>query len=126
MMQSVTFSITALRQRLRVASRAERELWFAGFTVGFGLLVLPFFIYFAGKTTLGAYETGGLGTYLLDFLKGLVRPHLAHWLVVLGPYLLIMLTRGLWLARKFLRSFLERRAAAQLSAGDSGQRSQSH
>jgi hypothetical protein len=123
MMHSMAFSITALRQRLRAASRAERELWFAAFTVGFGLIVLPFLIYLAGKTTLGAYETGGLGTYLLDFFKGLVRPHLAYWLVVLGPYLLIMLTRGFWLARRSLRSYLEHRSAAQLSSGNPGQRS---
>src|SRR5258705_12518874 len=97
MMHSMTFSITALTQRLRVASRAERELWFTGFSVGFGLLVLPFFIYFAGKTTLGAYETGGLGTYLLDFLKVLVRPNLAYWLVVLRPHLPIHLHRRLCL-----------------------------
>ena len=105
----MTFSIKLFVERLRSASRGERELWLAGFTIGFGLFVLPFFIYLAGHMTLGAYENGGLGAFLLDFLKGLVRPHLAYWLVVLGPYLLIELTRGLWQLRKRLRTYLASR-----------------
>ena len=112
----MTFSITAFIERLRSASKGERELWLAGFMVGLGLFVLPFFIYLAGKTTLGAYETGGLGMFLLDFLKGLIRPHLAYWLVVLGPYLLIALARGLWLLRKVLRRYLASRQAGTSSS----------
>jgi hypothetical protein len=97
------FSITALINRWRQASKWEHDLWLAGAAIAFGLLVLPFFIYLAGSVTLGPHEHGSLGMYLLDFLKGLLRPHLAYWLIVIGPYLLILLVRGLWLIRKHLR-----------------------
>lgn len=106
----MAFSINAFIRRLRTASRRELELWFAAATVGFGLLMLPPFIYFAGNTTLGAYERGGLGTFLLDFYSGLVRPHIAYWLVVTGPYLFITLARLLWHLRKRLRAFLASRS----------------
>jgi hypothetical protein len=107
----MAFSLATLAHRMRTASRGERELWFAGCAIAFGLFVLPFLIYLAGKTTLGPHEQGGLGAYLLDFLKGLVRPHAAYWLIVLGPYLIISLGRGLWLTRRRLRA----NAAAQSS-----------
>jgi hypothetical protein len=103
----MAFSITAFLHRLRAASKGERELWLAGFTVAFGLIVLPFFIYIAGNATLGPNESGGLGAYLLDFMKGLIRPHAAYWLIVLGPYLLIAMARGLWFLRKRLRDYAE-------------------
>ena len=102
----MSFSLTEFVDRLRMASKGERELWLAGTAIAFGLLVLPFLIYVAGNTTLGPYEQGGLGLYLLDFLKGLVRPHLVYWLIVVGPYLMITLARGLWLLRKRLRADL--------------------
>ena len=100
----MAFSISVFLHRLRAASRQERELWLAGGAITLGLIVLPFLIYLAGSITLGPYEGGGLGKYLLDFLKGLVRPHLAYWLIVFGPYLLIALGRGLWQLRKALRA----------------------
>ncbi|HZF17713.1 MAG TPA: hypothetical protein VE046_17435 [Steroidobacteraceae bacterium] len=118
----MAFSITEFTERLRTASRSERELWLAGGAVGFGLLILPLFIYFAGNTTLGTYERGGLGTFLIDFFSGLFRPHLAHWLVVTGPYLLIMLVRLLWEIRKRLRAFLATRAAAPATTPSAGRR----
>ena len=119
----MAFSITAFLHRLRTAPRSERELWLAGFAVGFGLLVLPFLIYVAGNETLGVYEHGGLGSYLGDFFKGLFRPHLAYWLIVFGPYLLIMLARGLWFVRKQLHAFLAQRQAASVPPAASGRRS---
>ena len=100
----MAFSITAFLQRLRAAPRGERELWLAGLAIAFGLFLLPCFIYLAGSITLGPYEGGGLGDYVLDFLRGLVRPHLAYWIIVIGPYLLITLARGLWLLRKRMRA----------------------
>lgn len=100
----MAFSLSTFAHRVRTASKGERELWFAGSMIAFGLFVLPFLIYLTGNMTLGPYEQGGLGAYLLDFLKGLFRPHVAYWLIVLGPYLIITLARGLWLVRKRLRA----------------------
>jgi hypothetical protein len=116
----MAFSIKAFTQRLRTASRGERELWLAAAAVGFGLLILPLFIYFAGNTTLGAYERGGLGTFLLDFFSGLIRPNVAYWLVATGPYLLFTLARLLWSLRKRLRTFLAARSAAPVTTPSTG------
>jgi hypothetical protein len=99
----MSVSISALIGRVRGAPRQERELWLAGGAVAFGLLVLPFLIYLAGSITLGPYESGSVWLYLLDFLKGLMRPHLAYWLIALGPYLLILLLRGLLALRRRIR-----------------------
>ncbi len=99
----MSVSIRTLIDRLRGASRQERELWLAGTAVAFGLLVLPLLIYLAGSISLGPYESGSLWLYQLDFLKGLVRPHLAYWLIVAGPYLLILLLRGLLALRRRVR-----------------------
>lgn len=97
-------SIAAPLNRVRGASRHERELWLAGAAVAFGLLILPLLIYVVGSLTLGPYESGSVWLYLLDFLKGLARPHLAYWLIVVGPYLLILLLRALLaLARRVRR-----------------------
>jgi hypothetical protein len=101
--QCMPVSITALVNRVRGASRQERELWLAGAALAFGLLVLPFLIYLAGSISLGPYESGSVWLYLFDFLKGLVRPHLAYWLIVVGPYLLILLLRGLLGLRRRVR-----------------------
>ena len=93
-------SIAEFIARLRAKPKAVRELWLAGAALAFGLVVLPFLIYLAGTLTLGRYESGSVWGYLLDFLKGLIRPHPAYWLIVTGPYLLIALARGLWALRK--------------------------
>ena len=98
----MTGSITELIARLRSKPKMERELWLAGVALAFGLFVLPFLIYLAGVVTLGPYESGSLWSYLFDFLKGLVRPHAAYWLIVMGPYLLVGLVRGLWALRERL------------------------
>jgi hypothetical protein len=68
------------------------ELRYALAFGGFGLLVMPFLIYFAGALTLGGYErglTGFLGNLYSDFLR--LRP--AAWALLLGPYALFWALR---------------------------------
>lgn len=76
----------------------RRELRFAAPLVGFGLLVMPFLIYLAGKLTLGPYE-GGLPAFLGSLYLALLRFAPTAWLLVAGPYLLFtsvrLLTRPL-------------------------------
>lgn len=67
----------------------------AGMAVGIGLIVMPLLIYTAGILTLEQYENGGLGAFLGDFLKGLARFSGAAWIVLLGPYLLLLTVRGI-------------------------------
>lgn len=118
----MTFSIAAFRERVGRASRGERELWLLASAVAFGVILLPALIYVAGNTTLGVYEGGGFGAFLADFFKGLFRPHIAYWLVVLGPYLIISLARCLWATRKWLRNHLSARIAVSAPPTHPGRR----
>ena len=73
----------------------HREIVLAALLIGFGLLVLPFVVYFVGQRILGDYGEG-LGAAALaeaiwlDLLS--FRP--AAWILVLSPYLTIQLARG--------------------------------
>ena len=78
----------------------RRELGFFALLFGFGLLVLPFLIYFAGVLTLGPYE-GGLATFLGSLLGAVFTARPTAWLLVIGPYLLFTAIR--FLTRPFRR-----------------------
>ena len=72
----------------------RRELRIAGFMIGFGLVVMPFLIYFAGVLTLGPYE-GGLLSFLGALLGAFFTLTPTAWLLVAGPYLLFSAVRFL-------------------------------
>jgi hypothetical protein len=72
----------------------RRELRFVGLWFGFGLLAMPFLIYFAGVLTLGPYE-GGLLSFLGSLLAAFFTLKLTAWLLVFGPYLLFTAVRFL-------------------------------
>ncbi len=74
------------RQALR------RELIFLGAFGGFGLVVLPFAVYFAGAATLGPYE-GGLLSFLGKRYGDFVTLSPAAVVLLLGPYLLFQAVR---------------------------------
>lgn len=65
-----------------------------------GLLLMPFGIYLVGHALLGGYvrsttSTTPAGPVALwsDFVGGLSQGSLAHWLVLLGPYVLYLIFR---------------------------------
>jgi hypothetical protein len=70
----------------------QRELRIFGLWLGFGLLVMPFLIYFAGVLTLGPYE-GGLLAFLGSLLAAFFTATPSAWLLVAGPYLLFTAVR---------------------------------
>jgi hypothetical protein len=80
----------------------RRELAIFAVVGGFGLVVLPFLVYFAGAATLGPYE-GGLGTFLGKLYGDLIRLTPSALGLLLGPYVLFqgarLLTRPLRRAR---------------------------
>jgi len=87
-------------------ARLRRELTIFAILGGFGLVVLPFLVYFAGAATLGPYE-GGLGTFLVKLYGDFVRLTPAALALLLGPYVMFqaarLLTRPLrraWKASK--------------------------
>lgn len=64
-----------------------------GLIVGGGLL--PLLIYFAGLALLGRYEGASVGAVYHVVFAGLARGSSASWIVLLGPYVLFQLFRGL-------------------------------
>ena len=56
---------------------------------------MPLLIFYAGVGSLGRYEGASLGHLYNDFLSGLRQASMASWVVVLGPYGLYLLFRGL-------------------------------
>ena len=72
----------------------RRELRILGLLFGFGLVVMPFLIYFAGVLTLGPYD-GGLLSFLGALLGGFFTLTPTAWLLVAGPYLLFTAVRYL-------------------------------
>jgi hypothetical protein len=94
------------RTDTRQASRLQRELRYLGLFAGFGLIVLPFLIYFAGVTTLGPYD-GGLAAFLGSLYGSFVRLEPGAWVLLLvGPYVLF------WVLRLMTRPLRRRRAPA--------------
>lgn len=79
----------------------RRELGLFALLFGFGLLVMPFLIYFAGVMTLGPYE-GGLLAFLGSLLGAVFTATPSAWLLVIGPYLLFSAAR--FLTRPFRRA----------------------
>jgi hypothetical protein len=87
-------------------ARLRRELLMFAILGGFGLVVLPFLVYFAGAATLGPYE-GGLATFLLKLYGDLIRLTPSALALLLGPYVMFqaarLLTRPMrqaWKARR--------------------------
>jgi hypothetical protein len=85
----------ALLNRYRESSELVKQLSVAGILLLAGLSVLPVLIFFAGEVLLGRYEGASLpGTFAAVF-AGLRSGSIASWVVVLGPYLLFLLFKGL-------------------------------
>jgi hypothetical protein len=70
----------------------RRELVYLGWIAGFGLLVLPFLVYLAGRLTLGPYE-GGLLAFLGALYGAFLTLQPSAWLLLLGPYALFWTVR---------------------------------
>ncbi|MGQ0384639.1 MAG: hypothetical protein ACT4UP_08180 [Gammaproteobacteria bacterium] len=70
----------------------RRELGFLALWAGFGLLVMPFLIYFAGLRTLDPYE-GGLPAFLGSLYLAFFTATGTAWLLVLGPYFIFTAVR---------------------------------
>ena len=70
----------------------RRELVYFGIAAGFGIVLLPFAVYFAGALTLGPYE-GGLLRFLGKLYGDFVRLTPAAIALMLGPYALFLAVR---------------------------------
>jgi hypothetical protein len=91
-------------------ARLRRELVFFGIVGGFGIVLLPFFVYFAGSATLGPYD-GGLLTFLGKLYGDLLRLSPAALGLLLGPYVIFQAVR--FLSRPLRRPVAEAKPEAR-------------
>jgi hypothetical protein len=91
----------------RPAINTRRELLILGSMLLLALTLLPLAIWGAGRLSLGDYlrdpggRTGGPLALVADYVGGILHGSLVHWLVFLGPYLLLLAFRA---ARAISRS----------------------
>jgi hypothetical protein len=64
-----------------------------------GALVLPAAIFAVGTLLLGSY-TGGMGKFYQSFIQDLIAGLPRTWSLVIGPYVLIMLLRLVFMRRR--------------------------
>lgn len=81
--------------RLGLTSPWSVELAVAAAGLLIGAAIMPVLIFYAGATILGRYEGAGLGPLFRSVYTGLGEASLASWTVLLGPYGLYLLFRGL-------------------------------
>ena len=85
----------------RILSRAgltnpwSVELVLAALGLLFGAAIMPMLIFYAGAATLGRYEGASLGHLYHSQFAGLGQASIASWVVLLGPYGLYVLFKGL-------------------------------
>jgi hypothetical protein len=73
----------------------QREAAIAASLLAFGVLALPFAIYVVGQRLLGDYADGAGPLVLAENIwLDLLTLRLPAWLLVLSPYLLVQLARG--------------------------------
>jgi hypothetical protein len=71
------------------------ELGAAGFCLLLGAALMPSLIFFAGSLILGRYDGATLGHTYRSIFSGAGNGSIASWIVILGPYGLYLLFRGL-------------------------------
>jgi hypothetical protein len=103
---SVSNALTSSWRRYRALPTLSREAATLGLMILFSLTLLPVAIFIAGQIFLGDYvrdPTGapaaGFGAFWVDFLRGLGTGSFGYWLVLLGPWLLLLAVRGMWRGR---------------------------
>ena len=87
--------LSPLLARYQALTVRARRLVIAGAALLSGLILAPWFIFIAGRMTLGPYGKGGPFSLWADFLRGLLELNAAYWFAALGPLLIVTLI-ALW------------------------------
>jgi hypothetical protein len=98
----VSKTLAGYWRRYRALPTLQRELVTLGLMLLLALTLLPLVIFLAGQYFLGEYirhpsgtPTGGFGAMWVDYLKGIGRGSFGYWLVLLGPWILLLAGRGM-------------------------------
>ena len=81
--------------RLGVAGPWATELALAALGLLIGAAVMPVLIFYVGAAALGRYEGASVGNLFHSLFTGLGQGSIASWVVLLGPYGLYLLFKGL-------------------------------
>ena len=92
---AVQYLVSSLENSLRF--REEWSLLVAVLGVIIGVALMPALIFYAGSQALGLYEGATVGHLYSSLFQGIKEASIAAWIVVLGPYGLYLLFRGLQL-----------------------------
>lgn len=90
---------------MSLSKALKKELVLASTLIAFGLLVLPFAVFWVGQRVVGDYESAaGLWGLLTSIWTDFFSLDLSAWLLVLSPYATIQLVRLAFKARRLGRS----------------------
>ena len=84
-------------ERLHLAGGWSQEIAIAAIALALGFGLMPILIFFAGSLTRGTYEGAGVARIFATLYHDLGAGSPTAWIVVLGPYGLCLIFRGLWL-----------------------------
>jgi hypothetical protein len=82
-------------RRLGLSGGWSRELWLTAFALAAGFGLMPVLIYVLGSSLLGRYEGASLHRTFESIYAGVQSGSVASWIVLLGPYGLYLIFRGL-------------------------------
>jgi hypothetical protein len=85
----------SMPKQLGLAGGWTRELVLAALAASVGFGLMPLLLYLVGSWTLGRYEGAGAARLYQSIYQGLRTGSTACWIVVLGPYGLYLLLKGL-------------------------------
>jgi hypothetical protein len=97
----VSNAISRTWRRYNSLPTVQRELATLALMLAIALTLLPLLIWIAGQVFLGDYlrdpagsRVGGPFALIADYVQGLASGSPGHWMVLLGPYLLLCAFRG--------------------------------
>jgi hypothetical protein len=88
-------AIRSVLARAGLTSPWSVELAVAALGLLIGVGLMPVLIFYAGAATLGRYDGASLGHLYRSLYVSLGQASIASWVVLLGPYGLYLLFRGL-------------------------------
>jgi hypothetical protein len=88
-------AIRKILQDMGMTSPWAVELGLAALGLLIGVGLMPVLIFYAGASALGRYEGASLGRLYHSLFLGLGQASIASWAVLLGPYALYLLFKGL-------------------------------